>query len=75
MWQFQVKKLLADDPGNSEYADMEKELEEVILLSLFYFFPCYLNSKVIFTQSSRILYLYELIPLILMLYLSSQIGK
>lgn len=26
---FQVRKLLADDPGNSEYADMEKELEEV----------------------------------------------
>ena len=25
----QVRKLLADDPGNSEYADMEKELEEV----------------------------------------------
>ncbi|XP_078181861.1 nucleic acid binding/RNA binding protein isoform X1 [Carex rostrata] len=29
----EVKKLLADDPGNSEYADMEKELEEVIALT------------------------------------------
>lgn len=25
----EVSKLLTDDPGNSEYADMEKELEEV----------------------------------------------
>jgi len=32
----QVRKLLADDPGNSEYADMEKELEEVrVYLNLF----------------------------------------
>ncbi|KAK9287365.1 hypothetical protein L1049_015782 [Liquidambar formosana] len=29
----QVRKLLVDDPGNSEYADMEKELEEVIALT------------------------------------------
>ncbi|XP_043720002.1 survival of motor neuron-related-splicing factor 30-like isoform X1 [Telopea speciosissima] len=29
----QVRKLLADDPGNSEYADMEKELQEVIALT------------------------------------------
>uniref|UniRef100_A0A1D1YYV2 Survival of motor neuron-related-splicing factor 30 n=1 Tax=Anthurium amnicola TaxID=1678845 RepID=A0A1D1YYV2_9ARAE len=29
----QVRKLLSDDPGNSEYADMEKELEEVINLT------------------------------------------
>ncbi|KAJ9687733.1 hypothetical protein PVL29_016275 [Vitis rotundifolia] len=29
----QVKKLLVDDPGNSEYVDMEKELEEVIVLT------------------------------------------
>ncbi|KAK9167818.1 hypothetical protein Scep_003009 [Stephania cephalantha] len=29
----QVRKLLVDDPGNSEYADMEKELEEVITLT------------------------------------------
>ncbi|WOL11526.1 hypothetical protein Cni_G20289 [Canna indica] len=29
----EVRKLLADDPGNSEYADMEKELEEVIALT------------------------------------------
>ncbi|KAF5205234.1 nucleic acid binding/RNA binding protein [Thalictrum thalictroides] len=29
----QVHKLLEDDPGNSEYADMEKELEEVIVLT------------------------------------------
>lgn len=29
----QVKMLLADDPGNSEYADMAKELEEVIALT------------------------------------------
>lgn len=28
----QVRKLLNDDPGNAEYADMEKELEEVILI-------------------------------------------
>ncbi|KAJ0078216.1 hypothetical protein Patl1_36680 [Pistacia atlantica] len=26
----QVRQLLVDDPGNSEYADMEKELTEVI---------------------------------------------
>ncbi|XP_068647757.1 uncharacterized protein [Aristolochia californica] len=29
----QVRKLLADEPGNSEYVDMEKELEEVIALT------------------------------------------
>ncbi|GAB4847438.1 hypothetical protein Ancab_026495 [Ancistrocladus abbreviatus] len=29
----QVKMLLADDPANSEYVDMEKELEEVIALT------------------------------------------
>ncbi|KAK6915843.1 Survival motor neuron, Tudor domain [Dillenia turbinata] len=29
----QVRKLLGDDPGNSEYVDMEKELEEVIALT------------------------------------------
>eukprot|EP00268_Persea_americana_P064000 TRINITY_DN8369_c0_g1_i1.p1 TRINITY_DN8369_c0_g1~~TRINITY_DN8369_c0_g1_i1.p1 ORF type:complete len:308 (-),score=99.95 TRINITY_DN8369_c0_g1_i1:373-1296(-) len=29
----QIRKLLADDPGNSEYADMEKELVEVIGLT------------------------------------------
>ncbi|XP_042493401.1 survival of motor neuron-related-splicing factor 30 [Macadamia integrifolia] len=29
----QVRKLLADEPGNSEYADMEKELQEVIALT------------------------------------------
>ncbi|CAK9136550.1 unnamed protein product [Ilex paraguariensis] len=29
----QVRKLLDDDPGNSEYADMEKELGEVIALT------------------------------------------
>ncbi|ONK77384.1 uncharacterized protein A4U43_C02F5970 [Asparagus officinalis] len=29
----QVRKLLIDEPGNSEYADMEKELEEVIALT------------------------------------------
>lgn len=29
----QVKMLLAEDPGNSEYNDMEKELEEVIALT------------------------------------------
>lgn len=28
---YQVRQLLVDDPGNSEYADMEKELTEVIL--------------------------------------------
>lgn len=28
----QVRKLLDDDPRNSEYADMEKELAEVIFL-------------------------------------------
>lgn len=28
----QVRKLLDDDPANSEYADMEKELAEVIFL-------------------------------------------
>lgn len=33
----QVRKLLDDDPGNSEYADMEKELVEVILVLLFLF--------------------------------------
>ncbi|XP_044462575.1 survival of motor neuron-related-splicing factor 30-like isoform X1 [Mangifera indica] len=27
----QVRQLLVDDPGNSEYADMEKELTEVVL--------------------------------------------
>lgn len=27
----QVRQLLADNPDNSEYADMEKELNEVIL--------------------------------------------
>lgn len=32
----QVRKLLNDDPKNSEFLDMEKELEEVILV-LFYF--------------------------------------
>ncbi|GKV46705.1 hypothetical protein SLEP1_g53682 [Rubroshorea leprosula] len=32
----QVKKLLASDPGNSEYEDMEKELSEVAS-SLFLF--------------------------------------
>lgn len=31
----QVKQLLVDDPTNSEYADMEKELNEVICLRLF----------------------------------------
>ncbi|GFY94669.1 nucleic acid binding/RNA binding protein [Actinidia rufa] len=30
---YQVRKLLDDDPGNSEYADMEKELVEVISLT------------------------------------------
>ncbi|XP_030539240.1 survival of motor neuron-related-splicing factor 30 [Rhodamnia argentea] len=29
----QVRQLLVDDPGNSEYADMQKELEEVIALT------------------------------------------
>ncbi|XAR56250.1 hypothetical protein NMG60_11036656 [Bertholletia excelsa] len=29
----QVRKLLEDDPGNAEYADMEKELVEVIALT------------------------------------------
>ncbi|XP_042391144.1 survival of motor neuron-related-splicing factor 30-like [Zingiber officinale] len=29
----EIKKILADDPGNSEYIDMEKELEEVIALT------------------------------------------
>ncbi|KAF9587165.1 hypothetical protein IFM89_039605 [Coptis chinensis] len=29
----QVQKLLEDDPANSEYADMEKELQEVIVLT------------------------------------------
>ncbi|KAF3439312.1 hypothetical protein FNV43_RR17589 [Rhamnella rubrinervis] len=29
----QVKQLLADDPSNSEYADMERELNEVIALT------------------------------------------
>ncbi|XP_074589666.1 uncharacterized protein LOC141845509 [Curcuma longa] len=29
----EIRKLLADDPGNSEYEDMEKELEEVIALT------------------------------------------
>nr|CAD1818156.1 unnamed protein product [Ananas comosus var. bracteatus] len=29
----EIKKLLADEPGNAEYADMEKELEEVIALT------------------------------------------
>nr|XP_028949998.1 survival of motor neuron-related-splicing factor 30-like [Malus domestica] len=29
----QVKELLADDPANSEYADMERELNEVIALT------------------------------------------
>uniref|UniRef100_A0A0A0KUI2 Uncharacterized protein n=1 Tax=Cucumis sativus TaxID=3659 RepID=A0A0A0KUI2_CUCSA len=29
----QVRQLLDDDPGNSEYIDMEKELEEVIALT------------------------------------------
>ncbi|RZC53493.1 hypothetical protein C5167_012344 [Papaver somniferum] len=29
----QVRELLVDDPGNSEYADMEKELQEVIALT------------------------------------------
>lgn len=28
----QVRQLLVDDPGNSEYADMEKELTEVSLM-------------------------------------------
>jgi hypothetical protein len=57
MYKFQVKKLLADDPGNSEYADMEKELEEVITHALFYLFIfiCHLNQKVLFTQSPKIL--------------------
>lgn len=26
----QVRQLLVDDPGNAEYADMRKELEEVM---------------------------------------------
>lgn len=30
----QVRKLLDDDPGNSEYADMEKELAEVIFIQM-----------------------------------------
>ncbi|EPS69245.1 hypothetical protein M569_05522, partial [Genlisea aurea] len=29
----QVRELLADDPGNTEYLDMEKELSEVIALT------------------------------------------
>ncbi|KAJ4950932.1 hypothetical protein NE237_027764 [Protea cynaroides] len=29
----QVRKLMADDPGNSEYTDMERELQEVIVLT------------------------------------------
>ncbi|XP_008803795.1 survival of motor neuron-related-splicing factor 30 [Phoenix dactylifera] len=29
----EVRKVLIDEPGNSEYADMEKELEEVIALT------------------------------------------
>ncbi|KAJ6342973.1 hypothetical protein OIU78_010817 [Salix suchowensis] len=29
----QVRQLLVDDPGNSEYVDMEKELMEVIALT------------------------------------------
>ena len=36
----QVKQLLADDPGNSEYADMERELNEVILFRTFSFLVC-----------------------------------
>lgn len=37
----QVRKVLDDDPGNSEYADMEKELAEVIFIYLadLVFFP------------------------------------
>lgn len=26
----QVRQLLVDDPGNSEYVDMERELKEVV---------------------------------------------
>lgn len=33
----QIKDLLADDPGNSEYADMERELNEVFFLVCFCF--------------------------------------
>lgn len=29
----QVRELLVDDPGNSEYVDMERELKEVFLCS------------------------------------------
>lgn len=36
----QVRQLLVDDPGNSEYVDMERELKEVtfLLMSLLFDF-------------------------------------
>jgi hypothetical protein len=34
----QVRQLLVDDPGNSEYVDMERELKEVVLVLWLYSF-------------------------------------
>lgn len=38
MCGFQVRQLLNDEPPNSEYVDMERELCEVCLVSLFLYF-------------------------------------
>ena len=34
----QVKQLLIDDPGNSEYVDVERELKEVVIVLWLYSF-------------------------------------
>lgn len=39
----QVRRLLDDEPGNSEYEDMEKELAEVTL----FFLALFINSSII----------------------------
>jgi hypothetical protein len=39
----QVRELLVDDPGNSEYVDMERELKEVVLLLWLYSFGFYFS--------------------------------
>lgn len=37
----QVRQLLAEDPDNSEYVDMEKELNEVILACHCFYSVCF----------------------------------
>lgn len=69
MWN-QVRQLLVHDPGNSEYADMEKELSEVTLMIVCFYIV--LSCKIIIFELctfSRIMSMWDSPPLNLWLML------